>query len=137
MGYESLFEAGVQLLSEQFESMKLTVSHQAWIGEDGDGADQFAAAVPRRALVDLSKRLISTKSGRYAMTFATLTFLDPIASTSANTGKTRENPVDPRDIFTLPDGSTAPVVSSGGFADSTTIAPFALEVVLGTVVRGE
>jgi len=116
--------------------MKLNVTHEAWIGDDGQGADEFAAPVVRRALVDLTKRERATSSGRTVMTFATLTWLDPIAATTPNAGKTRENPIDPRDIFTLPDGGTAPIVQTGGFADSATGQPFVNDTILGSVVRG-
>jgi hypothetical protein len=83
--------------------------HKAWIGEDGDGEDEFAAPVSRRALVDLTKRLRVTKGGRTVMTFATLTFLDPVPDTTPNAGKVRAQPIDPRDTLTLPDGGTAPI----------------------------
>lgn len=137
MGYEDAIRAGVATASSQFESMKLDVMHKAWTGEDGDGTDTFAAPVSRRALVDLTKRVLSTPGGRLVMTFATLTFLDPISDTSATTGKVRENPIDPRDVITLPDGGTAPIVQTGGFADSGTTKPFLQETILGTVMRGQ
>src|SRR6185436_10857551 len=102
MGYEDLIRAGVALASGQFESMKGDVIHKAWIGDDGQGADEYAAPVVRRALVDMTKRERMTGSGALVMTYATLTWLDPIADTTPNTGKTREQPIDPRDIFILP-----------------------------------
>lgn len=137
MGYEDVIRAGVATASTQFESMKLDVVHRAWTGEDGDGGDTFAAPVTRRALVDLTKRMVSGAGGRLMMTFATLTFLDPIADTNPSTGKVRENPIDPRDTLTLPDGGTAPIVQTGGFTDSGTQRPFLQETILGTVVRGQ
>lgn len=137
MGYESIIEAGVALASAQFDSMKMDVVHKAWIGEDGDGEDQFASPVVRKALVDLTKGLRATKGGRMVMTHAVLTFLDPVPNTTPNTGKVREQPIDPRDVITLPDGSTSPIQSGGGFGDSLTSQPFVNEVILGVLVRGE
>lgn len=137
MGYESLIRAGVALASSQFESMKLDVVHRAWVGQTGDGEDDFAPPVTRRALVDLTKRQRMTGSGQLVMTFATLTFLDPIADTAPNAGQTRQQPIDPRDLLTLPDGGTAPIVQAGAFADSGTERPFLQEVILGSVVRGQ
>lgn len=137
MGYEDLIRSQIAgVMSPQFESMKLDVVHLAWIGDDGQGEDAFAAPVTRRALVDLTKRERATSAGRRVMTFASLIWLDPIAPTAANSGKTRENPIDPRDVFTLPDGGTAPIVQTGGFADSATGQPFVNETILGSVVRG-
>lgn len=138
MGYESILRDAISgILSPEFESMKLDVQHYAWIGDDGEGTDLFTPTpVTRRALVDLSKRERVTANGRTVMTFATLTWLDPIAPTSANPGKVRENPIDPRDKFVLPDGGTAPIVQTGGFADSLTAQPFVSDTILGSVVRG-
>ena len=137
MGYEDLTRAGVALASSQFETMKVNVTHEAWIGQDGEGGDQFASPVTRRALVDLTKRQRMTGSGQLVMTFAAVTFLDPIADTTPNAGQVRQQPIDPRDVITLPDGGTAPIVQAGAFADSATERPFFQEVVLGTVVRGQ
>lgn len=132
MAYEDLIRAGVALASSQFESMKLDVTHSAWIGEDGDGGDEFADPVVRRALVDLKKRTFRTKSGQLVTTFATITFLDPVPPTTPNVGKRREQPIDTRDHLMLPDGGTAPIIDAGGFADSGTGKPFVLDVILGS-----
>lgn len=138
MGYEDIIRDAVSgILSPEFETMKLDVVHHAWIGDDGEGTDLFADPVTRRALVDLTKRERNTSSGVAVMTFATLTWLDPIAATSANAGKIRENPIDPRDKFILPDGGTAPIVQTGGFADSLTAQPFVNDTILGTAARGQ
>lgn len=138
MGYEDLIRNSIAgILSPQFESMKLNVQHAAWIGQTGDGEDDFAPTVTRRALVDLTKRQRMTPNGQLVMTFATLTFLDPIEDTVPNSGQTRQQPIDPRDVLTLPDGGTAPIVQAGAFADSGTERPFFQEVILGSVVRGQ
>lgn len=130
-------DAVAGILSPQFESMKLDVTHEAWIGDDGQGTDAFASPVTRRALVDLTKRRRMTANGREVMTFAVLTWLDPIPDTAPNAGKRREQPLDPRDVIRMPDGGTAPIVQTGGFADSATGQAFVPETILGTVVRGE
>jgi len=137
MGYEDLIRGQIAaVMSPQFESMKLNVTHYACVGDDGEGTDLFAAPVVRRALVDLTKRQRMTSNGALVMSFASLIWLDPIAPTSPNAGKTRENPIDPRDKFILPDGGTAPIVQTGGFADSATGQPFVNETILGSTVRG-
>jgi hypothetical protein len=137
MGYEDLIRAGVALASSQFDSMKVSVTVTPWIGQDGDGDDSYGTPFLARALLDPSPRMRSTPTGRLIMTFATLTFLDPIANTTPNSGQVRQQPIDSRDIITLPDGSTAPIIQVGGFTDSGTEKPFATEVILGTLVRGE
>lgn len=137
MGYETLIAQGVQIASQQFDSMKVTVMHRAWIGDDGRGGEAFAAPVARRALVDPTKRQRVTASGSLVMTYATLTWLDPIPDTAPNSGKVRQQPIDPRDVFTLPDGGTAPIVQTGGFTSSLTNRGFINETILGSIVRGQ
>jgi hypothetical protein len=62
------------------------------------------------------------------MTVATITFLDPIDDNGA---AGRQEPVDSRDIITLQDGKTAPIVEIKGPVDSATSRRFLNEVVLG------
>lgn len=135
MGYEDILRSAISgIMSPQFESMKLNVTHNAWIGDDGMGGDAFAAPVTRRALVDLTKRQRYTANGVLVMSFASLIWLDPIAATTPQSGKVREQPIDPRDQFVLPDGGTAPIVQTGGFADSATGQPFVNETILGSAI---
>lgn len=137
MGYEDILRDAISgILSPEFETMKLNIQHHQWIGDDGEGTDLFADPVTRRGLVDLTKRERNTSNGVTVMTFATITWLDHWTPASANPGKVRENPIDPRDRFVLPDGGTAPIVQTGGFADSLTAKPFVNDTILGTAVRG-
>lgn len=122
--------------SSALDSFKGNVTFKAWIGTDGKGGNSYASPVTLRALIDPTKRTRYTGSGVLVMTYATLTFLDPIADTSANTGETRQQPIDPRDQIVLPDGGTAPIVQTGGFMDPLTSRPIVNETILGSVVRG-
>lgn len=132
-----IFQSGIAIASDVFEGNKGNITFKAWIGSDGRGNDVFASPVPLRAVVDSTKRLRSTANGQLVMTFASLTFLDPIADTTPNTGESREQPIDPRDILILPDGGTAPVVQSGGPLDASTGRGLITETILGSVVRGQ
>lgn len=132
MALADVVRKGVAIASKTFDSMKGPVVHYAWIGQDGRGGDVFAAPVSRRALIDLTKRRFATGSGQLITTFASLTFLDAIADTTATAPAVRENPIDPRDRIVLPDGTTAPIVQAGGFNDTKTSRPYLQEVVLGS-----
>jgi hypothetical protein len=137
MALFDVLRTGVQVIAAGIlESFKGDVEHRAWIGHDGRGGDVFADPATRRALIDLTKKAMHTTSGRYVRVFATLTFLDPFAATDANPGFTRENPLDPRDTLTLPDGSTAPIQQTGAFMDPVTSQPVFNETILGNVVSG-
>lgn len=135
MGYETLISGLIKsVLSPQFESMKLNVTFLAWTGQDGHGTPTYAAPRTLRALVDLTKQRKYTPSGVLVMTFATLTFLDPIEDTTPTSPWVREQPIDPRDVLTLPDGGTAPIVHTGGFADSQTGRGFVQDTILGSTI---
>jgi hypothetical protein len=137
MSLINVLRKGVAIASKVTDSLKVTVMHEAWTGSDGNGTDTFASPVARRALCDLTKRVRYTQSGMLIMTFATLTFLDHITDTTPTSGQVRQNPIDARDIMTLPDGGTAPIMQAGGFDDPGSNRPLLQEVVLGTVVRGQ
>lgn len=107
------------------DSFKQPVQWQHCTGSDGAGADTFAAPVTVNALVNRGKRQAYTASGALAEVIATLTFVDPLTA------------VDGRDIFTLPDGTTAPIVTVGGFEDPKTQAAFVTKVQIGVVIRGQ
>jgi hypothetical protein len=120
--------AGIQTANTVTKPLQGTVQHAAWIGQDGFGADTWAAPVSRAALVDLTRKLRATQNGRLVMTVASITFLDVL---SANGASGRTEPIDDRDKITLPDGTTGPIVSVGGFMDALTGRPLLNEVLLG------
>ena len=134
-GYEVIIrDAVANILSPQFESMKLNVAHHAWTGSDGNGADTFdppltQPGVTRRAIVNLTRKE-TWIAGVKVITVATLYFLDPIPDNGA---PLRQEPIDTRDILTLPNGVTAPIRSVGGQTDSLTSQPFVYKVILGVL----
>ena len=132
MGFADIIRAGVATANALTKDLQAVVTHQAWIGQTGGGTDSFAAPVSRRALVDKTRKPMYTSAGKLIMTLATLTILDPVPDTTPNAGQQRVNPVDPRDIFTLDDGTTGPIVKANGFEDAGVApAPFLNEIVLG------
>jgi hypothetical protein len=137
MAIRAALISGIKIVSKQVADVKVPVSFQAWIGDDGKGGDAYAGAVTVRPVVSRKARVIRTEGGQFAHTLATLTFVDPVAPTTAQAGRTRRQPFDPRDLFVLPDGSTAPVVDIGGPMDPKTSDTFIHVVTLGNVPRGQ
>lgn len=137
MAIRNALLAGIKAASAAVDDDKTSVSFEAWIGSDGQGADTFAAATMIRAVVSRKARRIRTSGGQFAHVVATLTVLDTIAPTTAQAGQTRLQPVDPRDRFTLLDGTTAPVVHVGGPFDPVTQDTYIKSIVLGNVARGQ
>lgn len=104
------------------------VTHEAWTGRDGYGKPTYASGKTRKAIVERTQRMIRTTGGNDVLSRARITFLDIIKANGA-TGRTE--PIDPRDRFTLPDGTTGPVLDVIGVIDPSTERPFAHEVLLG------
>lgn len=132
MGYEDIIRDGVAIASSEFETMKLDVVHTPWIGDNGRGVDAYGTPQNLRALVNKKHKQMHASSGNLVTVVMTLLFLENVASTSANTGKTRTNPFDIRDKFSLSDGTTAPTVDvDNGVIDSGRDQGFVTKAWLG------
>ncbi len=137
MALADILRGTIAIASKTVDSFKGSCQFYAWIGTNGAGDDVFAPVVPVRAIISLKKQQRYTPTSGLVMTLATLTITDPMADTQPNTGHVREQPVDPRDKFVLPDGGTAPIVDAGGTLDPKTGRGFTGKVVLGSVIRGQ
>lgn len=111
----------VPILSNVFDSMKSTVTYEAWSSQTGKGVDSYPTSVTKQALVERMSKQKYTRSGKLLTIVAKLTFLEPFA-------------MDPRDRITLADGTTGELVIDG-FEDPATGARFVNEVELGVVTH--
>ena len=108
--------------------LQVDVTLEAWTGSDSHGAPTYAAGVTIPAIVEMKNRLINIANGEQVQSRATVTFVRPV---TANGATGRREPIDPRDKITLPDGETGPILDVQGVFDSSTDAPYMLEVFLG------
>lgn len=86
---------------------------------DGAGAQELLEAVTIKAIVIKEQKLVRTASGELVQSTARLTILDPSIVVSLY------------DKFTLADGSTGPILNTGGFIDGGTSAPLLTDIYLG------
>src|SRR6266702_6998808 len=124
MALVDTIRSAVKIADGVTQSLQVRVKHEAWIGQDYKGSDTFAAAVYHLALVTQDRKPIYSARGIVIMTKAYIAFLRPIFDTVPKVGQTRVNPIDPRDVLTLPDGTTGLIVRGGGLVDSSTSRPF-------------
>lgn len=132
MAYTDIIRNGIALIDRQTKVLQATVTLKAWIGQDGAGTDLYASPVTLKALVDRAQKTTFGPAGQVIVVQCTVMFLAPIAPTTPNAGQQRINPVDPRDVVTLDDGFSGPIVKVGGFEDAGKTRPFYNEVMLGT-----
>jgi len=86
-----------------------SVNHEVCTLLDGAGARSYAAPVSRGAIVEKKQKLVKTTNGEMEMSQASITFLSP-------------TPVGMFDRLTLADGTTGPILNTGGFVDSSNVA---------------
>jgi hypothetical protein len=134
MALVDVIRGGVAIAASILASVKGDVVHQAWTGQDGKGTDTYASPVTLKAIVDRTRKQKFTTTGKLVTVAATLTFIDPIADTTAtDPAMPRNNPIDPRDLLTLSDGTTGPILSVGGVEDAGTQRGFINEVTIGDI----
>ena len=128
MSFADIVRSGVATARELSDSLLVDVQHQAWIGLTSFGAPNYAAAVTRRALVEMKQRQVKMPNGEVAVSRAQVTFIEPLP---ANGAANRREPIDLRDNITLPDGTSGPILDVSGLFDPETNAPYMLQVFLG------
>lgn len=133
MSLADVIRSGVATIDSVTAPLQAAVVHRAWIGQNEYGDDVFATPVSRLALVDRTSKPMFTRGGQQIMTLATITFVHPVPPTTPNANQTRVNPIDPRDVLTMDDGATGPIIAIKGFEDAGLGAgtPFVSEVTLG------
>ena len=105
MGLQGTIAAGIATADTVTKSLQANVTHEAWTGNDGYGVPEYASGVTLTMLVEQRQEQVRDIKG--------------------------VEPVDPRDRFTLPDGSTQYVAAVGGLVNPDISAPYMLEVWLG------
>lgn len=133
MSLASVIRNGVATANKATSSLQVPVTRRAWVGEakkgEGDYTSPYDEPDTFQAIVEQGHRLVPGDSGQMIVVIATILILTPIVANGA-TGRTE--PIDSRDRFTLPDGTTGPVIKvSGPPSDPSTLAPYAYEIMLG------
>jgi hypothetical protein len=127
-GFADLVTKGVALANQLTSTLQVGVSYQAWTGISAMGDYTYAAPVTVQALVEFKQELVVDYAGNEVVSMHTVNILEPIAGNGA---EGRTEPLDPRDIFTLPDGSSAKMATSETLINPVTDAGYYHVVKLG------
>jgi hypothetical protein len=131
MGLAAAIRAAVEAVRVATEGpagLQVNVTHEAWVGKDGRAKPIYATAVSRAALVQYRRPQEQRTEGQPITHRAILSFLGPIQPVGI---PGRREPVDPRDKFTLPDGTTGPIVDVQSMPAADNHAPYLTVVYLG------
>ena len=118
MSLATILQSGIATANTVTDALQATVTHKAYSSDDGYGKPTYATGVERKAIVERRQKVVRTETGEEKLSLARLLFLVPVT-------------VKERDAFTLPDGSTMPILRITGPVDPTTNAEFVVEVELG------
>lgn len=129
MGLADIVRNGVALADKLTLSLQVNVTHRPWTGQGVDAAPTWASpGVSVPAIVIEKRSLVRFADGHEKMSSHYVGILRPLTPNGA-TG--RDEPVDPRDLIILPDGTTASVLSVAGVVDNSTGKRFYCEVLVG------
>ena len=110
MALDDILRSGIALADTITKPIQATVTHKAWIGQTGYGGESYAAPVNRKAIVDLTRRMRTRGDGTVIAIAATIIFLETVPANGTVTVPPRSEPIDDRDVITLPDGRTGPII---------------------------
>lgn len=128
MGAASSVRSGLRTADRQTADLQVAVTHLAWVGQTGMGGPIFASGVSVQALVEYTTSRVKQADGQDVISTATVSILRPLA---ANGGTGRQEPVDPRDTFIMPDGRVVQVLAVDGLIDPSTGKPYMSVVKVG------
>ena len=111
-------------------ALQADITLGAWTGQATSGAKPtYAAGVTLPALIEQGPVAFRTALGEVIAVKAVIHILQPI---TANGAANREEPIDPRDQITLPNGTVGPpIMGAGGFVDPSTGLPYLYTIALG------
>lgn len=128
MALDDIVRGAVALARTLTLDLQPVVQWRAWLGDNGYGLETYAAPVNIRAIVERKQHTLTRPDGRTFVSEHYIAILEPLpGAVAAN----RRNPVDERDMFILPDGTTGPIVNISGLVDRGTGQPFYHEIYLG------
>ncbi len=129
MGLAAVLRNAVATINSVTADLQVTVAHHPWIANNDDGESTYGSPVNIQAIVEYGKEQMVVKEGRELLVKGTaITIIQPVTDNGA---ANRREPIDPRDRFVLPDGTSGPIISQKGVADPATGDQYLYEVFLG------
>lgn len=120
--------SGIKIADNVTKPLQGIVTYQRSVTTaDGYNEPSYPTSAPLHAIIDMTSVPVRNMSGIVVMAKATLTLLN-VAEVAAATGGLG---IGANDVFILPNGTTGPILNTGGFVDAGTGNPVATEVYLG------
>jgi hypothetical protein len=128
MALADIVRKAIKTANTVVKSFQTTVVIERWTGENVFGEEKPPTLLNAQAIVDLNPGKTFKQDGIELPIRARVYILTPIAP-EGTTG--RREPIDERDIFTIPGVPNARVIGTPGIQDPKTNQPYFCEVVIG------
>lgn len=110
-----ILRSGIKTADGLTKGVQGTITLEQCITQDGRGKRTYATGIPVHAVIDLTRKERAGAGGLMTTIIASLTILEAVpANGTVIAGHPRQEPIDPRDRITLPDGRTGPIVGVPG-----------------------
>lgn len=120
MGLRNILVKAIGIADKVTKDLQPKVKYEKYLGlsPDGFGTELYAAPVFIDAIVDWQQKQVRTAAGVESVSRAVITLPRPMQ-------------INDEDRFTLPDGTTGPILDMGGFVDRVTGYAMSTDVYLG------
>ena len=127
MSLLDVLRSGVKIIDQVTKPLQPEVTYERAIKDPTGYGTKYAPPVQLRAIVDWKQKQVRTMTGILTVSRASIILLNvaEVAAATAGVG------IDDDDRFTLPDGTTGPILDMSGFIDAGTGEPLATEIYLG------
>lgn len=114
MGFDSVIRNAIGIANSLTSSLQAEITLEQWTGQNDQGKPTYGSVKRLMAIIDKKQTMRKDAGGQDIVAKHALTILKPI---KANGADGRQEPIDPRDRITLPDGTTGPIVDIQGTVD--------------------
>lgn len=125
---DNIVRNAVAKIDNVTKSLQTTVLISRWTGQSFDGTPSYAAPLSLQAVVEYKQEQRQSPSGQTRVSKAHVIIISPLDALGA---PERSEPLDERDLITLPNMTTGPILETSGVVDPATGLPYMHEIWLG------
>jgi hypothetical protein len=128
MGLDSVLRNGVKTINNVTKSAQVNITIHRWMGQTYDGTPTYAAPLATKAVVEYKSEARQSSTGQLRVARTYLIITSPLSALGV---ANRSEPLDDRDLITLPTMHTGPIIETYGVVDPATDLPYCHEVWMG------
>lgn len=128
MGLDTILRNGVRTIHGVTKSAQTKIMIHRWISQTYDGSFAYAAPLEATAVVEYKSEARQSSTGQLWVARAYIIITSPLTPLGA---PDRAEPLDDRDLITLPTMKTGSIIETYGVVDPATQTPYCHEVWMG------